>query len=126
IGAVSGVIWLCAVIFVASIRDVKYVPKFGIKYNLMRFLIGGFLVYSSVAWRGLLGIYNRVVINVACEVSISAFGWAVMAISLVITLISKLSLYRIEDVQMADLVGIIEMAALAIFLGSIMFILLYT
>ncbi|MGN1266059.1 MAG: hypothetical protein ACI4UL_09615 [Muribaculaceae bacterium] len=126
IGAASAAICVCLLCFVARIRNLKYVPKFGIKYNLMRMLIGGSLVYSSVAWRGLLGIYFRIVDNGWWNVPISTYGWALMWISLAITLLSKISLYRIEDVQVADLVGVIEVTALAILVGSIMFILLYT
>lgn len=99
---------------------------FGIKYNLLRLLICGAFVYSGVAWRGLFGLYNRLRWNNGWDMSISSFGWWILAISLLITILCKLSLYRIVDVQVADFVGILELTALGIFIGSIMFLLLYT
>ncbi len=121
-GAFAGVIWLCLVIFVTKCRRRRYVSRFGNQYNAMRLLVCGFLVYTGVAWRGLLGIYNQLGLNVA----LSAFGLWITGISILITLISNLTLYRIRDVQVADLVGVIETFALVIFIGSIMFLFLYT
>lgn len=122
IGVSAAVIWICAVMYVASIRTLQYVPKFGKKYNLMRTLICGCLVYGGIAWRGLLGLYN----HLCLDISLSAFGWLVLCCSLFIAVISKLSLYRIVDVQIADFVGIVEVIEVGIFIGSIMFLLLYT
>lgn len=126
IGVVAGGIWMGVIFLLANNRKVKYVPKFGVKYNLLRFLIGGYLVYSGAVWRGLLGCYCLLAAKEGWEMSLSAFGWTLMTTSLAITLISKWSLYRMADVQVADLVGVIEMTALAVFIGSIMFLLLYT
>lgn len=126
IAVVSGAMWVCALLLVANIRSVRYVPKFGRKYNILRSLFCGFLVYSGVAWRGLLGFYHRFVLMDERGMSISAFGWTVMAVSLTVMLISKLSLYRVANVHVADFIGAIEMMALAVFIGSIMFMLLYT
>lgn len=126
IAAMSGVIGVGSLIFVAGIQNVRYVPQFGFKYNLLRALMCGGLVYAGVAWRGLLGFYNFFYNVDGWNFSASTFGWVVMTLSLVITLISKYILCRIVSVQIADLIGIIEMTACATFIGSIMFMLLYT
>lgn len=95
-------------------------------YNILRTVICGFLVYGGVGWRGLLGFYNYLSWKQGCDMYITSYGWTLLSISLIITLITKLSLYRIVDVQVADLIGIIEITALGIFIGSIMFLFLYT
>lgn len=125
IGAASGAICVCALIFVASLRNVKYVPAFGIKYNLLRLTICGLIIYGGVAWRSLLGLYFRLSIKNGCDWCISSFGWTTMALSFAIMLISKLSLFRIVNAHVADIIGIIEVFALTVFIGSIMFMLLY-
>jgi len=122
IGAIAGFIWLFLVIFVTKSRSQRYVSRFGSKYNVLRLLIGGFLVYTGVAWRGLLGFYN----HLEPGVSLSVFGRWISVISLLVTLISNVALYRISDEQVADLIGVMEITALAIFIGSMMFLLLYT
>lgn len=119
-------IGVCLYFFVARNRNTHYVCKFGMKYNILRSLTCGFLVYGGVGWRGLLGFYNYLSLGKGCNLSITSYGWTILAVSLIITLITKLSLYRIVDVQVADLIGLIEMSALGIFIGSIMFLLLYT
>lgn len=126
IAATAGVICVSTLIFIASIKNVKYVPQFSFSYNLLRALICGFLVYGGSAWGGLLGIYNFFVMEDGRDMSTSLFSLIVMAISLAIILISKYILYNIANVQIADLVGLIEITALALFIGSLMFMLLYT
>lgn len=37
IGVVAGGIWMGVIFLLANNRKVKYVPKFGVKYNLLRF-----------------------------------------------------------------------------------------
>lgn len=125
IAPVVGIIGLSPLFFVPRIRDIRYTPRFGTKYNMLRMLICGFLVYGEVGWRGLLGFYNYLKWKQDWDVSITSYGWIVLVISLTITLITNLSLYRIVDVRVADLAGIIEMAASGIFIGSVMFLLLY-
>lgn len=125
IGAASGAICVSALIFVASLRNVKYVPAFGMKYNLLRVLICGLIIYGGVAWRSLLGFYFHLNMKYGSELSISSFAWMVMALSCAIMAIARLSLFRIVDVYVADIVGIIEVLALSGFIGSIMFMLLY-
>lgn len=121
-----GLIGIIVYFFVAGKRNIRYVTKFGMKYNIMRSLICGFLIYGAVGWKGLLGIFHYLIWEKEWDISITSFGWTVLAISLLITFVTKLSLYRTEDVQVADLIGLIEMLSLAIFISSIMFLLLYT
>lgn len=125
IGAVSGAICVGVLFVIASLRNIKYVPAFGKKYNLMRLFICGFIIYGGMAWRSLLGFYFHINKNDGCDMSISSFGWTAIALSFAIMLISKLSLFRIVDVYVADVVGIIEILALTGFIGSIMFTLLH-
>lgn len=126
IGPVFGIVGLCPVFFAPRFRNIRYTSRFGMKYNMLRMVIWGFLVYGGVGWRGLLGFYNYLKWKQDWDVSLAFYGWTILAISLIITLIANLSLYRIMDVQVADLAGIIEMMASGVFIGSIMFLLLYT
>lgn len=126
IGAAAGVIAIASLWLIASIRNVKYVYRFGAKYNLLRFVIFGSLVYSNVAWHGLLGIYNRLSSMEGMKLSISGFGWTVMSLSLVILLCSKLMLFREVNVSYADIIGLMECLALSILFGAIMFLILYS
>lgn len=123
---VLGVVGLCPLFFAPRICNIRYTPRFGLKYNLLRTVICGFLVYGDVGWRGLLGFYNYLRWKQDWDISISSYGWTVLALSLTITLIINLSLYRIADVRVADLAGIIEMTASGISIGSIMFLILHT
>lgn len=126
IGPVIGIVGLSSLYFVSRMRYMRYTPRFGKKYNIMRWVICGCLIYGGVAWRGLLGFYNYLCWKQGYNISIIPYGWTILSISLTIALVSKLCLYRITDVHIADLVGIIETTALATFIGSIMFLLLYT
>lgn len=120
------IIGLCVFCLIPGIHNIEYARKFSKKYNILRTVICGFLVYSGVGWRGLLGLYNYLILGKGLDMTITSYGWMILLISLIITLITKMSLYRIVNVQVADLVGIIEITALGIFIGSIMFLLLYT
>lgn len=130
----TGIVWIAPVfaivgffplIFALRVRKNRYTPRFGKKYNMLRGVICGFLIYGDVGWRGLLGFYNYLRWKQGWDISISSYGWTILALSLSIALIFNLSLYRIVDVKVADLAGIIEMAAAGIFIGSIMFLILY-
>lgn len=126
IGPVFGIVGLCPLIFAPRVRKIRYTPRFGLKYNMLRMVTWGFIVYGGVGWRGLLGFYNYLKWKQDWDLSLTSYGWTVLVISLIITLITNLSLYRVVDPQVADLAGIIEMTASGIFIGSIMFLLLYT
>lgn len=126
ISPVLGIIGICPLLFVPRLRNIRYTPRFGMKYTMLRLMILGFLVYGEVGWRGLLGFYNYLRWKQDWNISISTYGWTISAISLAITLIANLSLYRKVDVRVADLAGTIEMTALGILIGSIMFLILYT
>lgn len=126
IGPVFAIVGLCPLFFAPRARNIRYTPRFGMKYNMLRLVIWGFVVYGGVGWRGLLGFYNYLKWKQDWDISLAYYGWTVLAISLIITLITNLSLYRTGNVQVADLAGIIEMTASGIFIGSIMFLLLYT
>lgn len=121
----AAIAWISAWMYLMSRSAVKFVPRFGNKYNLLRFLVGGFLVYGGAASGSLLGIYNRLCLNGCCRLSVSSFGWGVMALSAAILLAANLSLNHIVNVWMADLAGLMEMVAATACIGSIMVIILY-
>ena len=112
-------------LLIGRMRHIQYTPMFGIKYNLLRGLIGGTIVYNGIGWRGLLSIYYRYIMD-HWDLSLESYGYVILFVSLVSALTAKFSLYRIENVHKADAVGIIEITALTIFISSLMFLLLYT
>lgn len=125
IAAASALVGLIAYMLVGRKRTIRYEPRFGIKFNMLRFILCGTIVYSGAGWRGLLSIYYRYVLD-NWSISLPAYGYTLMVLSLAITLATNLRLYRATDEHTADAIGIIETTALAIFLSSLMFLLFYT
>ena len=125
VGAGFGLLAVSIFLLIGRMRHIQYTPMFGIKYNLLRGLIGGTIVYNGLGWRGLLSIYYRYIMD-HWDLSLESYGYVILFVSLVSALTAKFSLYRIENVHKADAVGIIEITALTIFISSLMFLLLYT
>lgn len=132
---ISGIIWisscvtllcLLAWIFIPKRLHLVYTPRFSGQYNFLRFFVGGFLVYKGVAWRSLFGLYTRIPFHPFYHISESTFGWVALTSSLAIAVASNIKLTYTTNVQIADFIGIIEIFAAALTVGSIMFLALYT
>ena len=125
VGAGSGLLAVSIFLLIGRMRHIQYTPMFGIKYNLLRGLIGGTIVYNGIGWRGLLSIYYRYIMD-HWDLSLESYGNMLIALTLSVTLIANLHLYQHKNRHTADAIGMIETAALALFLSSLMFRLLYT
>ena len=125
IGAASALIGLIAFLLGGRKRTIRYEPRFGIKFNMLRFILCGTIVYSGAGARDLLNIYNRYVLD-KWHITLSAYGNMLIALTLSVTLIANLHLYQHKNRHTADAIGMIETTALALFLSSLMFLLLYT
>ena len=125
VGAGFGLLAVSIFLLIGRMRHIQYVPMFGIKYNLLRGLIGGTIVYNGIGWRGLLSIYYRYIMD-HWDLSLESYGNMLIALTLSVTLIVNLHLYQHKNRHTADAIGMIETAALALFLSSLMFRLLYT
>ena len=125
IAAASALIWLIAFMLVVRKCTIRYEPRFGIKFNMLRFIPCGAIVYGGIGWRGLLSIYHRYIME-HWNLSLESYGNMLIALTLSVTLIVNLHLYQHKNKHTADAIGIIETLALALFISSLMFRLLYT
>ena len=125
IAAASALIWLITFMLVVRKCTIRYEPRFGIKFNMLRFIPCGAIVYGGIGWRGLLSIYHRYIMD-HWDLSLESYGNMLIALTLSVTLIVNLHLYQHKNRHTADAIGMIETAALALFLSSLMFRLLYT
>ena len=118
-------IWFIAFMLVVRKSTIRYEPRFGIKFNMLRFIPCGPIVYGGRGWRGLLSIYHRYIMG-HWDLSLESYGNMLIALTLSVTLIANLHLYQHKNRHTADAIGIIEAVALALFISSLMFRLLYT
>lgn len=125
IAAASALVGLIVFMLVGKKRTIRYEPRFGIKFNMLRFILCGTIVYSGAVARDLLNIYNRYVLD-KWNITLSAYGNMLIALTLSVTLIANLHLYQHKNRHTADAIGIIETTALTIFLSTLMFLLFYT
>lgn len=125
IAAASALIGLIVLMLVGRKRTIRYEPRFGIKFNMLRFILCGTIVYSGAGARDLLNIYNRYVLDKG-NITLSAYGNMLIALTLSVTLIANLHLYQHKNRHTADAIGMIETIALTIFLSTLMFLLFYT
>lgn len=114
-------------IYISRSTKFTYTRRFGMQYDLVRFVIGGFIVYQRTAWRGLLGLYSHLHFTTGyLNMSATHFGMAILMFSLLLFIVSNIWLNYVSDVQIADLLGFAEVCGATFAIGATFLLLLYT
>lgn len=119
VGSIAGGIGLVGLIYICGHIKYQYTPRFGKKYNLLRFGIAGLLLYQHTAWNGLRGIYNLLAINYGYSISMKSFCLSVILVSGLMTALSAYGLSKTNDLREADLLGICEVFGFVLAFGAI-------
>lgn len=131
----TGIIWIAVFsaifalgvcIFLFQKFSFRFTPRFGVRYNFLRFLVGGFIVYRGTAWNGLFGLYQYLHFEKAWLMSAQTFAIITLICSVSIYILSNISLNHITDVLKADFLGLVEVLALVFAFGASFFLILYT
>lgn len=132
----TGITWIAAgaalLAFMAWRLDCRYrkstyTPRFGVRYNLARAIVGLFLIYHGSSWKSLIGVYHRITESGQFGCSTAAFGWTVIAAVLPVLVAANcyLTFGKAVSREMADFLGVIEMVAVVLVAGAMMFLLIY-
>lgn len=118
IGPIFGALGVAGLIFVCSRIKCRYTPRFGIKYNLLRFGIAGFLLYRHTAWNGLLGLYNKLTFRFDGFIPFESYILAILTFGLLTVAVAAYGLSKTENAQIADLLGVYEVFGAVLTFGA--------